>query len=251
MGGGGGGDSVDKAYNARMATISEEQQDWARDFMNFYKHGVNYDPGEEVSGYYGSGGEWVEGDAPPGVTPNAGSETYYDKETDTYKFKEPASPGYEQVTRTRGEIEGYDPNAQASFQQLEGAQIGANMELIGPQKGLALEEIGARRQLLPHATGVAEKYLKEAKQGIDVGKSVNQAGADVTSAFSGALKTHNRNLSRYGIDPSSDRGKSALGATSLSRGRSLAGARSTARTQAIDTNYRRLQDATQIAASAI
>lgn len=37
----GGGSSttntVDYEYNARMATLSEEQQDWARDYFNFWK----------------------------------------------------------------------------------------------------------------------------------------------------------------------------------------------------------------------
>lgn len=250
MSSGSGGDSVDYAYNARMATISEEQQEWAREAMNFYKHGVNYDPTEEVKGYYGEGGAWTEGDAPhaySGKLPTIDG-GYTDINT----------PQYEQVTRTRGEIEGYDPDATTSYQEFEGAQIGANMELVRPQTDLALADIGyqtegiaAKRKLLPQVTGVAQDYFKQAKQGIDVGKSVNQAGADVTSAFSGALKTHNRNLSRFGIDPSSGRGKSSLDKTSLSMGRSLAGARSTARTQAIDTNYKRLQDATQIAASAI
>jgi hypothetical protein len=40
-GGKGGGSSstvtVDYAYNARMATISEEQQDWAREYMNVWR----------------------------------------------------------------------------------------------------------------------------------------------------------------------------------------------------------------------
>ena len=38
--GGGGGsnvDSVDEEYNARMATLSEEQQDWAREYFNFWR----------------------------------------------------------------------------------------------------------------------------------------------------------------------------------------------------------------------
>ena len=34
--GGGSVDSVDEVYNARMATLSEEQQDWAREYYNVW-----------------------------------------------------------------------------------------------------------------------------------------------------------------------------------------------------------------------
>ena len=36
-GGGGSVDSVDEAYNARMATLSEEQQDWAREYFQMWQ----------------------------------------------------------------------------------------------------------------------------------------------------------------------------------------------------------------------
>ena len=36
-GGGSSVDSVDEVYNARMATLSEEQQDWAREYYDFWE----------------------------------------------------------------------------------------------------------------------------------------------------------------------------------------------------------------------
>ena len=52
FGGDGGGDTVDKAYNARMANIAEQAAGWADEFNNYYKYGVMYDPNETVQGYY-------------------------------------------------------------------------------------------------------------------------------------------------------------------------------------------------------
>ncbi|WP_243546217.1 hypothetical protein [Pseudodesulfovibrio tunisiensis] len=45
-GSGGSTTTVDKEYNNRMATLSEEQQDWAREYFNFWKS--DYKPVESA-----------------------------------------------------------------------------------------------------------------------------------------------------------------------------------------------------------
>ena len=40
--------AVDEAYNARMATLSEEQQGWYRQMLNLFKYGEEYDPKAEI-----------------------------------------------------------------------------------------------------------------------------------------------------------------------------------------------------------
>jgi hypothetical protein len=44
---GGGGDTVDKEYNAGLLKISERQQAIADEMFNLFKHGVPYDPYDE------------------------------------------------------------------------------------------------------------------------------------------------------------------------------------------------------------
>lgn len=60
MGSGGGVNTEDKAYNARMASLSEEQQGWASQMFNTFMYGVGYNPSEERKGYYGADGKFVD-----------------------------------------------------------------------------------------------------------------------------------------------------------------------------------------------
>ena len=46
--GGGGGAAIDKAYNAGMLELSQEQQAMAGEMYNMYKYGVSYDPTKQV-----------------------------------------------------------------------------------------------------------------------------------------------------------------------------------------------------------
>ncbi len=161
MGGGGGGDSFDAEYNARMATLSEEQQGWAREYMNYYKHGVFYDPAEEIRGYYDAGGNFVqvgssasspggggEGGLSAEEIQNLKDNGYDDEMIERIQANKTgvtpevtAGPNNEEiVTMTRGEMEGYDPDAVVSFSDVEMAQNAANMAVIPDQTDQAIAE---------------------------------------------------------------------------------------------------------------
>lgn len=62
MSSGGGGDGVDTAYNARMASIAEKLQLGSDEDRNIFKYGVTYDPNESIEGYISKKGDFVKGD---------------------------------------------------------------------------------------------------------------------------------------------------------------------------------------------
>lgn len=129
-GGGGGGKTVvqgevDKAYNKGLLEIAREDQEFRRMFINMFTYGVLYDPTER--GAYVDG-KWVSED---------------DKEF----------PKDAKIT-TRGEAEGYDPEAATSEMQYLQNLIEANQALLGAQTKTELSELD-----LQEAKNLAEKEL--------------------------------------------------------------------------------------------
>jgi len=92
-------------------------------------------------------------------------------------------------------------------------------------------------------TPVRDKYFAEVDKGVDVNEKVNQASGDVAAGFAGAEQRTARNLAKYGINPNSGRGKNEFSQTGLQYGKTLAGARTGARTAAEEETFRRRREA--------
>lgn len=282
--------NVDKEYNARMASIYEDQQAMAREFTNLYKYGVDYDPTEQVTGYYDSKGNFVEG-APPatqevgfydqdgkwvsqadykpfdmsklgafslGAIGRPASNNANDPLANIPQWETRTNPQYDLVTLTRGEVMGYDPSAQVSELQVEQQQLKDSMALMPytkeaaiAQTQLAGQQAQERAKVLPLIGETAGEYYKKALGGVDIDQRVNQARADVGSAFAGAEQRQGAILAGYGINPNSGRGRSELAKTGLAFGRTLAGASTAARTAAEEEEYKRLREATTMAAGTL
>lgn len=190
---GGGGDSVDEEYNARMATIAESQQDMAQDYFDWYKS--DYRPMEEA-----------------------------------------------QIAANMELI----PHETA----FQGAQISAGMELLPHQtdyqKGqyaLGMAKDKSALSLLPQQTKVASVFYDEALDGVDVNARADQAQADVANAFAGTTEETNRSLARMGVAPGSGRQTTATTSNAIAKAKAIGGARTSARTQAEQENFGRLQSA--------
>ena len=168
------------------------------------------------------------------------------------------NPEYKQAELTRGEMMGYDPGAQTSELQVEQQQLKDSMALMPftkeaaiAQTQLAGQQAKETARVLPLIGKTARQYYKKALGGVDVDGRVNQARADVGSAFAGAEQRQGAIMAGFGINPNSGRGRSELAKTGLEFGRTLAGASTAARTAAEEEEYRRLKDATTMAAGAL
>jgi hypothetical protein len=282
-GGGGGGDGIDKEYNARMATISEANQGMADEMFNLFKYGVTYDPTEEVGR-----GQYETQEYKAYQQRKRVADLQYRKDLKAYDEGDrignrPTRPnigpapkqfGLEEI-RTKGDIMGYDPNAQISEMELmnqmltaqsellpfetdlQKLRIGEESRLLPMQTDLQLEQIGAASELLPHQTsfqktqlrtgekltkergGVMSAMYKDALHGVDVNKRVSEARAGVQHGFKNSLGIRNRNMGRMGIDPSSGRGLGMTQQDELNRANAMAGAEAGVRTSAEIENFER------------
>lgn len=187
---GGGGSSttvtVDKEYNAGMLELSREQQKWAGELYSTFKYGTTYDPNEQIRGAW-IDGKWVdEADVPKGGRKIVGYEDTPEPETrgtpvsersENWKRKEREkqlkkipiyedTPTYDIITITRGELMGYDPDAQTSEMDYTQNIIDANQSLLGEQTATELgymeleqEKTKAELGLLPQQTELASAQM--------------------------------------------------------------------------------------------
>ena len=247
---GGGSDSVDEVYNARMASIAEEQQGMAQEYYDWYKSGSGAYEQQLVS--EGSR-EWVPASGQRGGKDEAGGNY-------TSGYWNETGPVYESV---------YNPDATgSSYRDMEQAQIASNMEMIPKETALQGAQIDAGMELLPYQTdyqksqmelGTARDtaamgllpqqtagksaFYQDAINGVDVNQRADQAQADVAQAFSGTMDSANRELARMGVNPSSGAFAARKKSDSLAKAKAIGGARTTARTGAEQENFGRLQTA--------
>jgi hypothetical protein len=269
---GGGGPStttttVDPVYNAGMLALSTEQQEWAEEMFNMFKYGVTYNPEEEQHGLY-IDGEWVSEDQ---LGETQYSSDYYIENPEWLAWEQkrqqfmyqtdqaggPLGMTYEQwlednpepkqtipnpdklESTTLGELYGYDPDAQTSELEFLQNLVESNQALLGLQTDVAMGELQAQQQLGGFKKDVAESFLKESMEGLDVGEQMDSAQANVQHGFKLADRAQRKNLSQYGLDPSSGRFTSMNRDRALSEAEGIAGARSKAKQETERENYLR------------
>lgn len=254
-GGGGGGGEVDREYNARMATIAEQQQAMAEEYFQYWKSGP---------------GEWKE--TIIGVDPSnlvAKTMTIYglDGKEREITFYADITTGktynsIEQATANNKVLREWVPTpGGVSYQQMEQEQMKANMELIPKQTKYMSTFLDAETGLVPQRAGlesaliaeqqenialrkpVTSKFYDEVLKGVDVDERVNLARADVESAYAGAESNARRWASSMGINPASKSYSAGLMSLAKEKAAAKVGATSLARRQAEEENFARLSGA--------
>lgn len=256
--GGGGGGQVDKEYNARMATIAEQQQAMAYEYYQYWKSG----PGEWK--------ETVTGVDPSNLVARTKTETYgkagerQEREV-TYYVDVTTGKTYDSIAQaTSGNIVSRDwvptPGG-VSYQQMEQEQMKSNMELIPKQTKYQSAYLDAETGLVPQRAGlesalideqqenialrkpVTSKFYDEVLKGVDVDERVNLARADVESAYAGAESNARRWASGMGINPASKSYSAGLMSLAKEKAAAKVGATSLARRQAEEESFARLSGA--------
>ncbi len=232
-GGGGSTTSYDPVYNAGLLALQQEQQGWAGEFKNMYQYGVDYDPSQEVSGYYDLEGGWVEGAVPmvtaPGKFGQMGAQI--------------ADPRYTQTNRTMGDINGYDADAQVSEMEYQQQVIQSNAGLLPLQT--ELERAGIQDSLtgMRERAPVRQEFFKQALEGVDQNAAMERAGANVAHAHAGVEGQMRRGLLRAGGNVNSGAYASAQRKGLLAKAKETAGARTTAYDNAGRESFSRLAGA--------
>jgi len=276
--GGGSGDtvSVDYAYNKRMATIAEEQSDMAGEYFDFWKSGTggSYQTKTVANPNKGWGQPktiqertW----APDGSTNgfrdmeqaqiNANIEQIpFQSELDLENIQAQRDilPGQTALGMAQNEANLSLIPSQTSY---AGEQIAAGRELLPGQTALSGEQTAASRELLPLQTGyskaqitdsmtamnerapVRNAFYKESLEGVDVESRANRAAADASQSFMNSNNIMRRNSARMGVNPNSGRFAGMQNENSLNRAKTVAGAKTKARTGAEQENYGRLNTA--------
>jgi hypothetical protein len=142
-GGGGGGDSVDREYNARMATIAEKQQAMAEEYFQYWKSG----PGHWETRPVGGSGYTATGD------PQASMQQITGGKLAEYI----ASSSGIRIPKTE-QVWVKDPDG-VSYMDMEQAQMKSNMELIPKQTKYMSTFLDAETGLVPQRAGLESAFL--------------------------------------------------------------------------------------------
>jgi len=173
--GGGGGGDVDREYNARMATIAEQQQAMANEYFQYWKSG----PGHWETRPVGGSGDTATG-APQASTPQItgkwivtddfvnGGKIYTNIETGHTSKKMPADYARSSSSGIRSVFDSLVPKTEkvwvkdeggVSYQQMEQEQMKSNMELIPKQTKYMSTFLNAETGLVPQRAGLESAFL--------------------------------------------------------------------------------------------
>jgi len=203
-GGGSGSDNVDEAYNRRMATIAEAQQDMAEDYYSHWERNLKSMEIEQAE----ANRELI-----PYETELAKSQAQSETALMPYATSA-AQAGYE------SDIALAPASTEYQLKAMEDA-------------GVAIQE----------KAPVRTSFYQEALDGVDVESRANKAAADAAQAFMNTGSATNRSAARMGINPSSGRFASAMKKNSLNQAKAIGSAKTQARTGAEQENFGRLATA--------
>lgn len=259
-GGGGSGGGVDKAFNARMASIAETQSGLGSALYNFWRYGTTTpEYSTPVTPYAYPGGDATR----PGYFriikgPNAGNAI----DEATYREWEAKHPGKPLPSEWYEWVEAGEPvnAADVSPYELERRQIEANIELLPQQTGLFREQIAAQRELLPQQTSLAREqiaeerariaarqpvlaqFYREALAGPNAREWARQAGTDMAAEYAALPGQVRRQVAATGANPSSPRLASLFSRIGASRQRDIAAAKTAAARSARKEKWIRLSE---------
>lgn len=207
-GGSGGGSSttntVDYAYNARMAALSEEQQQWAREYF----------------------GVWQDYQKPYEIAQAQANLSMLPLETNIYK----------------NQLETANALLPLEAEYARG-QLQAANQMLPQETALYGQQLNAASQLIPQQTEAASKFLTAALDGVDVNERMALAVADTSNAWKDAKAASNRANARIGVNPNSGRYQGIMAAMDTQQAAQMAGAKTQARVGAEQENFNRLVQA--------
>lgn len=270
-------DAVDESYNKGMLAISEKQQDWADQFMNYYFTGstTGYNSPGTISeaelqakniedAYSLSGDETAATRSSLNLTEAQnkaaqgliGDQTAAEKaglEYSTAQSKTAQELLSDQATAARaalglstaqdiastGLVDDQTAEARAAL-GLSTAQSEAALGLLPQQTALEEAEIGERQNQISARSPLISKYYSEALKGEDVTGAMNKAQADVAQSFGAARSSLNRNLALRGAGAASEATQREMAAD---QARGIAFARSQARQNTTAGNLEKLRSA--------
>ena len=246
-GGSSGGSSttntVDKAYNARMATLSEEQQDWAREYFSVWQ---DYQKPYEIA----------QAQANMEMLPLETS--LYKNQLNSANSLLPLETDYaKNKLQTANDLLPQESNlyknqldAASSLLPLETDyaknQLQAANSILPQETALYEKQLQAANQLLPQQTEAASKFLGAALNGVDVNERMALAATDTSNAWKDARAATNRANARLGVNPNSGRYQGIMGALDTNQAAQVAGAKTQARVGAEQENFNRLVQAASL-----
>ncbi len=268
-GGGGGGGDVDREYNARIATIAEQQQAMAYEYFQYWKSGPGHWETKTIEGTgqakpISNDGLFTGGNLSiPGLGPDsesAAAREYRAKSGTSGSVPSGIKSAFESRLPETEQVWVKDPDG-VSYMDMEQAQMKSNMELIPKQTEYMSTFLDAETGLVPQRAGlesalideqqenialrkpVTSKFYDEVLKGVDVDERVNLARADVESAYAGAESNARRWASSMGINPASKSYSAGLMSLAKEKAAAKVGATSLARRQAEEENFARLSGA--------
>lgn len=221
--------SVDPWYNRIVATLQTENQQMTEEIYNTYKYGAGSytysdiatlnKQGLDTSGYYNRNGSLTT----MGQQAMAANQWVINPETNRLSRKTYVD----------------DPN-DISQQQLEQAQITANMGLLPAQTELERLSLAEQTEATKQAGVARNKLYDLTMAGTDVTGAMNRAQADVEQGYNTAAKSATNEAFRAGVDPNSGQYAALQKQLLLNKSKGIAGARTTSRIEQEDKNYNRL-----------
>lgn len=265
----GGGSSttntVDYGYNDRMATLSEEQQSWARDYYNLWQ--TNFKPLEaaqaranldmlpqETALYkkkMDSEGSLLSAETGLRLSQIESEGGLLPLETALRKNQIASS---ERLLPLETDLRASQIDAAQSLLPLETAlrrdQLETSRNLLPAKAGLYRKQLAAAESVLPAETDLyrtqlaaAKSYTNAATRGVDVNERMAMATADAASAWKDARSQTERAGARMGVNPNSGRFQGLNASMDTQKAAQLAGARTQARVGAEQENFERLRGA--------
>ena len=126
------------------------------------------------------------------------------------------------------------------FQPYEIASVKANQELLPYMTANSKALYTQQKSEISQAAPVAEKFYKEAAEGIDPAQRAMKAGADVAQGFDEAQGTANRTMARMGVSPESGDFARTSRLMATDRAKAIGAARTGARESAETESFNRL-----------
>jgi len=202
--GGSSGESYDAAYNARMATLAETQQDMANQSFDFWKS--DYQPMEKAQ--IAANMEMIP--------------------VETAMEKAQIAANMEMIpVETAMNVE----------------KMQAERDILPGQVALGKAKNASDLSTINAKAPVTSKFFEQALTGVDVESRASRAAADAITSFKNSDSITRRNASRMGINPNSGAFANAINSNSLNQAKTVAGAMNTARTNAEQENFARLTTA--------
>ncbi len=218
----GGSNNYDEEYNARIATIAEQQQEMSKTYFDFWKS--DYKPMEQSQIR-----------ANMQLIPR---ETEYNLAS--IAAQKQLLPGQTELSQAEIDAALRLYPKQTEFAE---AQIASALRLLPQQTELEETQIADTMTGIREKAPVRSKFYNESLEGIDLESRANKAAADASHAFMNSNNIMRRNTARMGVNPNSGRFASLANNNSINQAKTVAGAKTKARTQAENENYSRLATA--------